>query len=46
MIHDALHTAELVLFGALAWVAALSAALALGLVLIVAGFVHAYRRCT
>lgn len=45
MIRDLFHAADLVLLGSLAWVAAFSAITALGLVLIVAGTVHAYRRC-
>lgn len=43
-MRDLLHTADLVLFGSIAWAAALGAVLALGLVLIVAGSIHAYRR--
>lgn len=45
MIRDLLHAADFVLLGSLAWVVAFSAITALGLLLIVAGSIHTYRRC-
>lgn len=43
-MRDLLHTADLIAFGALGWVAAGCGLAALGLIFIVAGSVHAYRR--
>lgn len=44
MIRDLLRAADLVLYGSIAWVAALTAVLALGLALVIAGAIHAHRR--
>lgn len=44
MMRDLLHAAALVLYGSIAWVAVLTAVLALGLALVIAGASHAHRR--